>query len=144
MTPVVIVSGASLSQDRGRLEIKIEALNQEVLNLKKELEVGGVCLTILTFQLYMRQYASVAVIHGGGFTLCSFFADRVSVVMDTDLFISILSVVKLRLSAYGRRALTVMLWLSSFNCQALVVEFHLSNFDCQVSAVKLQLLNFCC
>ena len=34
------ISGASLAQDRGRLESKIESLQYEIATLKKHLEVG--------------------------------------------------------------------------------------------------------
>ena len=45
-------AGASLSQDRGRLESKIETLNMEVVSLKRELHVN------ISFTIIFTQFAS--------------------------------------------------------------------------------------
>ena len=38
----LLIAGASLAQDRGRLESKIESQASEIVTLKKNLEVGEV------------------------------------------------------------------------------------------------------
>lgn len=58
--PVVLSSGSSLAQDRGRMEARIEALTAEVSELKKECQVR----LITSFHITHDDKANLACVAG--------------------------------------------------------------------------------
>lgn len=62
--PVVLSSGSSLAQDRGRMEARIEALTAEVSELKKECQVKLPDVTITSFYITHDDKANPACVAG--------------------------------------------------------------------------------
>ena len=68
-----MLTGASLAQDRGRMEARIEALTAEVSGLKKECQVNSLTAYVIGHTLHTTHYT---LFHAGVFGVHIFLAFR--------------------------------------------------------------------
>ena len=68
-----MLTGASLAQDRGRMEARIEALTAEVSGLKKECQVNSLTAYVIGHTLHTTHYT---LFHAGVFGVHKFLVFR--------------------------------------------------------------------